>query len=100
MTTDIPSHDPDSPQRALKTLLLADLVNSTALVESMGDDRAAQIFTQCDYLLRDLLVRHNGLEIDKTDGFLLIFDRPIDAVRFFWPTTTLWQDSRRNSRST
>ena len=32
--------------------------------------------------MRDLLHRHRGREIDKTDGFLLLFDRPIQAVAF------------------
>ena len=32
--------------------------------------------------IRDLLARFNGLEIDKTDGFLLLFDRPVDAVHY------------------
>ena len=31
---------------------------------------------------RDLLVRHNGIEVDKTDGFLLYCDRLIEAVNF------------------
>ena len=70
------------PERVLKTLLVTDLVDSTALVESLGDCHAAEIFERYDRVARDLLVKHNGLEIDKTDGFLLIFDRPIDAVLY------------------
>jgi class 3 adenylate cyclase len=61
---------------------VTDLVDSTALVESLGDCRAAEIFESFDRVARDLLVQHNGLEIDKTDGFLLVFDRPIDAVLY------------------
>ncbi len=66
----------------MKTLLLSDLVNSTALVESLGDLRAAEIFLQHDRLARDLLLPHQGREIDKSDGFLLLFERPINAVLY------------------
>jgi len=66
----------------LKTLLLSDLVDSTRLVERLGDADAAELFAAHDRIARDLLSAHNGLEIDKTDGFLLLFDRPIDAVRY------------------
>lgn len=71
-----------TPERVIKTLLLTDLVDSTALVHAVGDSRAAQIFERHDYIARDLLVRHDGIEIDKTDGFLFIFDRPIHAVNY------------------
>ncbi len=66
----------------VKTLLLTDFVNSTRFVETYGDVAAADIFARHDRLARDLLRRFSGQEIDKTDGFLFIFDRPIDAVNY------------------
>ncbi|MEO7432799.1 MAG: putative peptide modification system cyclase [Dokdonella sp.] len=66
----------------LRTLVLCDLVDSTALIERMGDQRAAELFRKHDRLARSLLQKHGGLEIDKTDGFLLMFERPIQAVAF------------------
>jgi serine/threonine-protein kinase len=66
----------------LKTLLLTDLVESTRVVERLGDARAAHLFRLHDRLARDILSVRGGVEIDKSDGFLLLFDRPIDAVRF------------------
>ena len=66
----------------IRTLLLNDLVDSTRLVECLGDARAAQLFEQHDRIARDLLQQTAGREIDKSDGFLMLFDRPIDAVRF------------------
>lgn len=66
----------------VRTLLLNDLVGSTKLVEELGDERAAAIFEEHDRAARDLLERNNGREIDKSDGFLMLFERPIDAVRF------------------
>lgn len=66
----------------LKTLLVCDLVDSTSLVERLGDTRAASLFRRLDEQTRALVDRWRGREIDKTDGFLLLFDRPINAVRF------------------
>lgn len=66
----------------VKTLLLSDLVDSTRLIDQLGDAGAAALFRRHDRLARDLLERHGGLEIDKSDGFLLLFDRPVQAVRF------------------
>ncbi len=67
---------------AIRTLLLCDLVASTQLVERIGDSTAADLLARHDRLARDLLSTFNGREIDKSDGFLLLFERPIEAVRF------------------
>ncbi len=66
----------------VKTLVITDLVASTRMTEELGDSRASEIFSSQDRLARDLLAQHNGIEVDKTDGFLLFFDRPIEAVNF------------------
>ena len=63
-------------------LLLTDLVDSTLLVERLGDQAAAQIFAEHDRRSRDLLARHGGREIDRTDGFLLLFDDAAQAAAF------------------
>jgi serine/threonine-protein kinase len=67
-------------ERTLRTLLVSDLVSSTALVEMLGDARSAEVFQRHDRLARNLLSTYNGVEIDKSDGFLLLFERPLDAV--------------------
>ncbi|WNG44290.1 tetratricopeptide repeat protein [Archangium minus] len=72
----------DEPSVALRTVLLVDLVDSTRLVETLGDARAAELFSRHDQLARELLHLHSGQEIDKTDGFLLLFERPVDAARY------------------
>ena len=64
------------------TLLLADVVDSTALVERLGDARAAVLWAEHDQRARRLIALHAGREIDRSDGFFLIFDQPGDAVRF------------------
>ncbi len=73
---------PHFGESALRTLLLSDLVGSTRLVEELGDRRSAELAARHDRLARDLLAEHGGREIDKTDGFLILFERPLDAVRY------------------
>jgi class 3 adenylate cyclase/tetratricopeptide (TPR) repeat protein len=73
---------PPGLQRAVRTLVLTDLVDSTALVQRLGDVRAADAFARVDRLTRDLLAAHGGQEIDRTDGFLLAFERPVEGVAF------------------
>ena len=66
----------------VKTLVVTDIVDSTALLEKLGDERASLVFARCDRAARSGLADFGGQEIDKTDGFLLLFDRPIDACRY------------------
>jgi TolB-like protein/class 3 adenylate cyclase len=73
---------PGTTKPAIRTLLLCDLVASTQLVERVGDSAAADLLARHDRIARDLLSTFNGTEIDKSDGFLLLFERPIEAVRF------------------
>ncbi|UNK48118.1 putative peptide modification system cyclase [Lysobacter sp. S4-A87] len=70
----------DSPQ--LRTLLLTDLCDSTALVESIGDVATATLFRDHDRLVLDLQQRWRGRLIDRSDGLLLMFERPIDGLGF------------------
>ena len=72
----------NSATSVLRSLALCDLVDSTALVERLGDQRAAELIRKHDRFARTLMLAHGGKEIDKTDGFLLIFERPIQAVAF------------------
>ena len=66
----------------LRAVLLADLVDSTAFIESFGDARAAVGLQRLDLRIRDLLEFTGGRLIDKADGLLAIFERPIQAVDF------------------
>ena len=71
-----------APGAVLRTLLISDLVSSTKLVEQIGDRRTADLFARHDRVARDLLAEHKGKEIDKTDGFLMLFERPFEAVAY------------------
>ena len=73
----IPSEGPQ-----LRTLLLTDLVDSTGLVERMGDSPAADLFREHDRLVLKLQQEWRGRLIDRSDGLLLLFERPIDGLGF------------------
>jgi putative peptide modification system cyclase len=88
--SDVREHPPAQVARApsaahgprVRTLLICDIVDSTALVERMGDAPAAELLRRHDRIARDLMHAGGGREIDKTDGFLTLFERPIEAVAF------------------
>ncbi|HEY6512158.1 MAG TPA: tetratricopeptide repeat protein [Burkholderiaceae bacterium] len=65
-----------------RALLFTDVVDSTLRVEQLGDARAAELWAEHDRRARDLLVRHHGREIDRSDGFFLLFDAPLNALRY------------------
>jgi predicted ATPase/class 3 adenylate cyclase/Tfp pilus assembly protein PilF len=67
---------------AQRVLLLSDIVDSTQWGQRLGEDAAAALWTQHDRLARDLLREWHGREIDKSDGFLLLFDQVADALGF------------------
>ncbi len=66
----------------VKTLLLSDMVAREQLAEELGDERMAEILRRHDRLARDLLREHEGREADRADGFLMLFERPLHAVRW------------------
>ncbi len=70
----------NTPQ--VRTLLLTDLVDSTTLVERLGDHSAAELFRAHDRIVLELQQRWRGRLIDRSDGLLLIFERPIDGLGF------------------
>ena len=61
-------------------LLMTDVVDSTQLSERLGDDAAAALWQAHDQITRTLLRLWRGREIDKSDGFLLLFDSVADAL--------------------
>ncbi|MEO5628658.1 MAG: putative peptide modification system cyclase [Thermomonas sp.] len=70
----------DTPQ--VRTLLLTDMVDSTGLVERIGDSAAAALFRAHDRMVLEFQQRWHGRLIDRSDGLLLIFERPIDGLGF------------------
>lgn len=76
------THRPSIEAPQLRTLLLTDLCDSTTLVERIGDVDAATLFRDHDRLVLDLQQRWRGRLIDRSDGMLLLFERPIDGLGF------------------
>ena len=70
----------EGPQ--LRTLLLTDLVDSTGLVERLGDTPASELFREHDQLVLRLQQQWRGRLIDRSDGLLLLFERPVDGLGF------------------
>ncbi len=68
------------PQR--RTVLITDLVDSTKLAAELGDARVVEVWLAHDRAARDLLPLYDGREVDKSDGFLMLFERPLDGVRY------------------
>jgi predicted ATPase/class 3 adenylate cyclase len=66
----------------IRALLLTDVVDSTKLAESIGDQAMAEVWTSHDRVARDLLPKFRGREIDKTDGMLMLFDGAANAVAY------------------
>ncbi|WP_447729396.1 hypothetical protein [Pseudoxanthomonas suwonensis] len=60
---------------------MTDLCDSAALVERMGDDAAA-LFREHDQLVLRLQQQWRGQLIDRSDGLLLLFERPEDGLGF------------------
>ena len=66
----------------VKTLVVSELVGQGGLAEALGDERMAEIFHRYDRLARDLLNEHQGLQAELASGFLMLFERPLPAVRW------------------
>jgi adenylate cyclase len=67
---------------ARQTFLFADLVGYTALTDSEGDDRAAEIAVELQRRIRALLDTHGGEEVKALgDGIMLRCTDPANAVR-------------------
>jgi predicted ATPase/class 3 adenylate cyclase len=63
-------------------LLLTDLVDSAGLAQRLGDVEMGRLWAAHDRIARDLLKGRRGREIDKTDGFLLLFGAARDALAY------------------
>ncbi len=69
-------------ERVLATVLFTDIVGSTAKAAELGDARWRRLLQAHHALVRRLLARFRGTELDTTgDGFFASFDRPASAIR-------------------
>jgi class 3 adenylate cyclase len=66
-----------------RTFVFTDIVDSTRLVATMGDEEWSAVLRAHDRTIRDLLAVHKGSEVKQRgggDGFFAVFDAPADAV--------------------
>lgn len=66
----------------ITTVLFTDIAGSTELAAELGDRQWRQVLAMHHALVRGLLRRHGGREIDTAgDGFFATFDQPARAIR-------------------
>ena len=74
---------PPPPTRALATVLYTDIVDSTRMLESMGDARWRSVLDVHDSVATDLVAAYGGRYVKSTgDGVLATFDGPGRGIRF------------------
>jgi class 3 adenylate cyclase len=73
---------PAADERVLATILLTDIVESTALVERIGDGAWRQLLEEHNTRVRAVLDRFHGREVRTTgDGVMALFDGAERSVR-------------------
>jgi class 3 adenylate cyclase len=66
---------------ARRSFLFTDIVDSTKLLETLGDDKWRRLLARHDELVRERIVEIGGEVVKKTgDGFFASFDSPKTAV--------------------
>jgi DNA-binding NarL/FixJ family response regulator len=71
-----------STTRLIKTILITDIVDSTRMLEQIGDRGWVELLAEHNQLTREEVVLFGGQEVDTTgDGFLVSFDSPEGAIR-------------------
>ena len=73
---------PENMSRVTLAIVFLDIINSTKFVQKNGAEKAAAWFQVHDKLARSLVYKHNGREIDRSDGFMLSFYNLGDAIQF------------------
>lgn len=63
-------------------VLFTDAVDSAQLTEQLGDAAASMFWAAHDRVLRSLIRIWHGREIDKSDGFLILFHAVENAIGF------------------
>jgi class 3 adenylate cyclase len=70
------------PDRVLTTVLVTDIVGSTERAAELGDRRWGDLLERHHAIVRDLIARFGGAEVDTAgDGFLATFEGPGRAIR-------------------
>lgn len=95
--TDLARLSGSAPGHAVRTFLFTDIVDSTRLVEVLGDDAWAGVLAWHDRTCRAILAGYGGEEVDHTgDGFFLAFSDVGSALDFAVSLQRTLQEHRRN----
>jgi class 3 adenylate cyclase len=63
------------------TVIFTDIEGSTALVESLGEAQARELFREHDRIVREVVAAHSGVEVEHVgDAFMLAFSSARRAV--------------------
>src|SRR5215472_5325490 len=72
----------ETARAPITTILFTDLVDSTALMQRVGDERAQRLFERHHQLLSDAVSTHGGSELQWLgDGLMVAFASTAEAVR-------------------
>ena len=72
----------EAARGSISTILFTDIVDSTALMQRLGDERAQRVFERHRRMLSDALAATGGEELQWLgDGQMAAFTSPADAVR-------------------
>jgi class 3 adenylate cyclase len=72
----------DKPE-GIVTIVFTDIVDSSVLVSSLGDQAARERIRQHDEILREVVRNHEGTEIERAgDGFMIAFSTASRGVSF------------------
>jgi class 3 adenylate cyclase len=78
----LPGGRPDARDPGIRTVLFTDIVNSTTLTQSLGDEAAMALLGVHDMIVRDALSALGGREVKHTgDGIMASFVSAAGAVR-------------------
>jgi len=74
---------PGAKPDGIVTIVFTDIEESSALVTSLGDERARALIREHDELLRSTVREHGGVEVERAgDGFMVAFSTASRAVQF------------------
>ena len=80
---DEPKFDPDGQnEQTLRTIVFTDIVGSTDVAQSLGDDAAMEMLKAHNRIVREHLDFHRGREVKHTgDGIMASFSSVSEAIR-------------------
>lgn len=69
-------------ESAFRAIMFIDMVSSTDITRTLGDDKALTLVHMYRTIVRNMLMAHGGREVDRAgDGFLTSFESAYSAVK-------------------